>query len=123
MSPEPRFLPALTLMLSGFLAWAAHFGLIYSYTGLLCERPDWAAAEIGGVGIVPFGIAAITVLTLIALAGVMMRSGMMRSGAQGGEALLDERFYRQLTQGSAALGGLAIIWQGILSIAFVPACG
>ena len=123
MRAEPRFLPALALLLSGFLAWAAHFALIYAYTGLLCERPDWAAAQVGGYGVVPLGIAAITVLTLLVLAGVMIDSGMLRGRAPGSDAVFEERFYRHITQGSALLGATAIIWQGVLSIALVPACG
>lgn len=113
MTAEPRFLPAFTLMLSGFIAWIAHFGLIYAYTGLLCERPEWVRQQIGGVGIVPLGIAAITVLALVILAALLLA---------GRRSIPDEPFYRQLTWGGAALGVIAIIWQGLLSIALVPSC-
>ena len=123
MRAEPRFLPSLSLLVSGFLAWAAHFGLIYAYAGFICERPDWAGLQLGGWGLVPLGIAAITVLTLLALAGVMAASGMLRGRVEASEAVFEERFYRYLTQGSALLGGLAILWQGALSIALVPSCG
>jgi hypothetical protein len=123
MRAEPRFLPSLSLLVSGFLAWAAHFGLIYGYAGLMCARPHWASLQIGGWGLVPLGIAAITALTLLALAGVMAGSGMLRGRAEGSDEVFEERFYRYLTQGSALLGGVAIIWQGALSIALVPSCG
>jgi hypothetical protein len=119
MSPEPRFLPAFTLMLSGLIAWIVHFGLVYAYTGLLCGRPDWARAEIAGIGVVPLGIAVLTVLTLAALIAALARHGLL----QGDTApLFEAPFYRHLTQGGAIIGAVAIIWQGALSIMLVPSC-
>jgi hypothetical protein len=122
MMQEPRFLPALALLLAGLLAWIAHFGLIYAYTGLFCERPDWARLKIGDIGIVPFGIAALTVLALTGLIAVLAVYGLLRPRAGNGATLFDERFYRQVAQGSALLGAIGIIWQGLLSIALVPSC-
>ena len=123
MRAEPRFLPSLSLLLSGFLAWATHFGLIYGYAGFMCARPHWAGLQIGGWGVVPLGVAVLTALTLLALAGAMAGGGMLRGRAEGSADLFEERFYRYLTQGGALLGGVAILWQGALSIALVPSCG
>ncbi|MDX2205295.1 MAG: hypothetical protein NW223_21285 [Hyphomicrobiaceae bacterium] len=119
---EQRFVPAFALLLSGFIAWAVHFGLIYGYTGLLCGRPDWARMSVGGIGIVPLGIAVMTVLPLAALAAVLARNGLLRAGANDGEALFEAPFYRDVTLGAAAIGLVAIVWQGVLSIWLVPSC-
>jgi hypothetical protein len=122
MRAEPRFIPAFMLLLSGFVAWTAHFLLIYGYTGLLCARPEWARTTMGGIGIIPLGVAALTVATLAALALVLARHGLLRPPSQAAETLTELPFYRQLTQGSAILGSIGIIWQGALSIMMVPSC-
>lgn len=120
---EPRFVPAFVLLLSGFIAWAVHFGLIYGYTGLLCGRPEWARMSVGGIGVIPLGIAALTAVPLAALAAVLARNGLLRAGANDdGDALFEAPFYRVVTQGAAAIGLIAIVWQGVLSIWLVPSC-
>lgn len=122
MTFEPRFIPAFALMLSGFIAWAAHFGLIYGYAGLLCARPDWAGQEIAGFGFLPLGIGLLTMLTLIVLAAVLARGGLLSLRGEDGRTIFDARFYRQFTLGGALLGSVGIIWQGLFSIALVPSC-
>ena len=113
MTAEPRFLPTFALMLSGLIAWIVHFGLIYAFTGLMCERPDWAAQDIGGIAAVPLGIVGITALVLAALAIILMA---------GRRSIPDSPFYRQITWGGAGLGAIAILWEGVLSVALVPSC-
>jgi hypothetical protein len=122
MKVEPRFIPAFAIMLSGFLAWAAHFGLIYTYAGLLCARPDWARAQIAGFGVLPLGIGLLTVLTLIVLAAVLAWRGLLSPRDDQATAMFDTRFYRQFTQGGALLGAIGIVWEGLLSISLVPPC-
>ena len=119
---EPRFVPALGLMLSGLLAWAAHFLLIYGYTGLLCQRPEWARTEIGGLGVVPLGIAILTGVTLAALAAILAWNGLLQPRQESRDALFEAPFYRQLTQGAALLGAVGIVWEGLFSIFLVPSC-
>lgn len=119
---EPPFLPALLLLLSGFIIWAGHFGAIYGYAGLLCARPEWAQMEIAGIGLIPLGIAALTLIALAGLAAVLFWADLLPpqrdSSARSGEA----PFYRAVTLGAALLGGVGILWQGIFSILFVAAC-
>jgi hypothetical protein len=124
MTSEPRFVPAFALLLSGFIAWAAHFGLIYGYTGLLCGRPEWARTTMAGIGVIPLGIVVITAVTLAALAAVLAWQGLLRARNKEHDALLFQTpFYRHVAQGTALLGAVAIVWQGILSIWLVPAGG
>lgn len=122
MRTEPRFLPAMLFMLGGFIIWSVHFLLIYSFTGLVCARPEWAAVELAGLKLASFGVVVLTLLMLGVLAGLVKYAGLFGTAASYGGQITPSGFPRYLALGTAALGALAIIWEGLISVLLVPAC-
>jgi hypothetical protein len=120
MKGEARFTPALFFLIGGFAIWAAHFLVIYSYVGLLCARPEWARLQLMNVGAVPLGVAASTVVALLALAVLLAWALRGRVRTAGQE--MEPRFSLMLSTGGAGLAAIAIVWEGIFSILTVPAC-
>ena len=123
MRTEPRFLPAIFFMLSGFIVWSVHFLLIYSFTGWVCERPDWAAMEIAGLKLAPLGVAVLTLLMLGVLAVAAIAAGLFVTGSSYGGQITPSGFPRFLALGSAALAAVAIIWEGLIPVLLVRPCG
>ena len=123
MRTEPRFLPAMFFMLGGFVVWAVHFLLIYGFTGLVCERPDWAAMEFAGLTLAPLGVAVLTLLMLSVLAVAAKAAGLFGTGSSYGGQVTPSGFPRYLALGSAGLAAVAIIWEGLIPVLLVPPCG
>jgi hypothetical protein len=123
MRTEPRILPAMLFMLSGFVVWAVHFLFIYSFTGWVCERPEWAAMEFAGLKFAPMGVAVLTLLMLGVLAVAATAAGLFRTGSSYGGQITPSAFPRYLALGSAGLAAVAIIWEGLIPVMLVPACG
>lgn len=115
-----RFAGLLTGMMAGLLIWAAHFAVVYAFNGLACAR-GFAGTTLFGIGLVPAGIVAVTVLALAATALVVLRA---RRGPWPALGTSDEagRFVRWMTAAFASLSLLAILWIGLPALQ-VPACG
>jgi hypothetical protein len=95
--------PLATLrMVSGLMIWAAHFSVIYGFTGLACAR--------GLAGAVPWVIA---LATLAAVAACLLMAVQEIGQRQG--------FVSWMTAGSAGVALLAILWQA-LPVLLVPPC-
>lgn len=88
------------------VVWAAHFGAIYGFTALLCERQV--------VALVPTAIIASTIIALVALAAIAVPAGLR---AMRAPALPDV-----LTAGLGALAALAAVWEAS-SLIGVRGCG
>ncbi len=110
---EARFLPQFLLLLSGLIVWAAHFLLVYMFTGLVCARPAWARFEVLGIGLVPFGIGTGTLLA-VALLLALLRIGW-RDGA-GDTA----GFLRAVTLGGIGLALVAVLWEALPAVTIAP---
>lgn len=122
MRSEPRFLPMTFLMLGGFIVWALHFLAVYGFTGLLCERPDWANHQLFGLSIIDAGIAIATLLALMAIAVLVVFRDVFRKRSGKSVPTTDPAFPGHLALGAAGLGGIAVLWQGLFSILTVPSC-
>lgn len=120
MREEARFAPTLFLLIGGFVIWAAHFLVIYSYTGLLCSRPEWARLQFLNIGAVPLGVAAATTAALLALA--VLLAWVLRNRGQTAGTTAEPRFVSILAAGGAGIAAIAIFWEGIFAILIVPAC-
>ena len=119
MNTEPRIGPAIIGLAGGFLIWAGHFLFIYSFTGLACERPDWAGGMLMGMPLIP---AIITLSTAIVLAALLLVVARTRATSRAPAWITDPRFSRQVALGGAGLAAIAVLWQGLFSILAVPAC-
>lgn len=123
MRTEPRFLPAIGFMLGGFIVWSVHFLLIYSFTGWVCERPDFAAMEFVGLKLAPLGVAVLTLVMLGVLGIIATAAGVFRTGSSYGGQIMPSGFPRYLALSSVGLAAVAIIWEGLIPVLLVPACG
>ncbi len=115
--------PVLEVLLNalGLAIWALHFTAIYATNALACERGLTGVRLLG----LPFVPAAVTALTLVALLGLLlvMRSALAGLGpplGEGGET--EPRFTRWFALATAALAGVAVVFQGIPALV-VPPCG
>ncbi|WP_207462387.1 hypothetical protein [Azospirillum sp. SYSU D00513] len=108
-------------MMSPYLIWAAHFGIVYGINGLACAR---ALDRISLAGF-PFVPALVTVATLLALAltVLVLVRALLGGGPASHVGSTDARlFMRWLTAASAASTLVAILWVGLPAVQ-VPACG
>ena len=109
----------LFLPVSGLLAWAAQFTLIYGFTALACAR-GFADADALGLSIVPVTIILVTVVAFAVTGVVLVRAlGERRRMSDG--ALPSDRFLNYTT---ILIGGLSLVtiaWHGLPAL-IVPAC-
>ena len=112
MMSEMSFTKAAAIVSGGGVIWAAHFTVVYGYTGLACARRFDPAGETL-VALVPWVIGAATLVAAAVTLIVLAR--MLR-----GEARRD--FARRIGAGVAALALLAIVLEA-LPVLWVPVCG
>jgi hypothetical protein len=112
--------PATTLrLLASLLIWAAHLGVIYAATALVCAR--------GGIGMSLLGIGILAwiigVATLAALAAVLWLSGAaIRSVRRAAHPRGSTPWFLDWVAATmAALAAVAILWQA-LPILIVRPC-
>ena len=119
---ERRFVPKLVFMLGGLIVWAAHFTAVYGLNALACAR-DFVGWRVLGIGVVPLGVIAATVLALAA-AGWILAQALRWRGPWGGESRGDasNEFLRYATASLAGLSLIAILWDGLPAL-IVPPCG
>jgi hypothetical protein len=109
----------IALMLSGFLAWAAQFTVVYGVTSVACAR-GFAETRLAGLPLVPFTILAATAAALAGTGLALARALALGRGAAAG---MDPatRFLNQATVLTSGLALVAIAWQG-LPVLLVPPC-
>jgi hypothetical protein len=106
------FAAAAARMSAGIVIWAAHFGVIYGYTGLACAR-RFAEAGAAWVALVPWVIGVATVLAVAA--ALVFLAPVVRSPRTA-------PFVDWLGGWVAALAIVAIILEA-LAMFWVPVCG
>lgn len=109
-----RFAPAFLRLFSGPLVWAAHFAVIYGFTGYACARRLHAAGWLG-IGVIGWVVIAATLAAAAAVFALSVWTG-------GRAPPQDSASFSRWT--GAALGLLsmvAIVWEA-MPILLVPAC-
>jgi hypothetical protein len=116
------FIRKSLFMTGGLLVWAAQFTLVYVFNSLACAR-QFAGVQVLGFGIVPFVVSAMTLIALLATAGVFLMALRRRGPAWDSR---DDKpvndFMRYTTMTIAGLSFVAIAWNGIPAL-LVPPCG
>lgn len=97
-------------MFAGVLVWAAHFTVIYSFTGIACAR-GFGQAQWLGVGVTTWAIGAASAVAVAAILLVLVPAARRARGS----------FEDWMTAAMAALALLAIVYETI-PIWTVPAC-
>lgn len=116
------FTRRLAFLLSGFLIWALHFGLVYAVTAFACAR-GFSGNSGGGSGIVTLTIAAATGFAVVLQGSIVICAGRGRGPGIGGEPDTSVReFWRTATAGIAVLGAVAVAWTAV-PVFFVRPCG
>lgn len=105
--------------MSGLVAWAAQFTIIYGFAAVVCAR-GYGSLSVLGVGIVPFTI---LVATLLALggAGLALLLALRDRGQRSADTHPTDRFLIDTTLVVSGLSIVAILWQGLPAL-IVPAC-
>ncbi|HEV7253480.1 MAG TPA: hypothetical protein VGN97_10345 [Mesorhizobium sp.] len=114
-----RRLTQLFLALSGMIAWAVQFTVIYGATSTLCER-GWADFALVGINIVPLVVVGATAVALAATAYVLWQALGWRKAMQEGTPPAD-RFLVDTTVVVSGLSLVSILWQGLPGV-LVPPC-
>lgn len=109
-STEEKTLPLISLA-GAPLVWAAHFVLIYSVAGTLCQKLPAGDAILASQWV----IAVATGLALAAIAWVAWHSAMRLGGGVNG------RFMARVTLMLAGLSALAVIFSALPAI-FAASC-
>jgi hypothetical protein len=113
--------PSFTLMLSGPLIWAAHFAIIYGFTGLVCARPGWARLTIGGWELIPLGVTLVTLVAAAAIVAVLLAlSTRVNAGVEASE-IPAAPFQRYIAIGGAIISLIAIAWAALPAL-MITAC-
>lgn len=108
--------------LGGLLVWFAHLSLIYAVNALVCAR-GLESLEIGGIGLSPLAIAALTMLALAAVLVIWRKAvSPQRAPAADAAEASSAHVLRFLAAGGALTAAVAIVWQA-LPVLLVRACG
>ena len=107
-----RFVRAATMSSAGAVVWAAHFVVIYGYTGLACARrfEPWGKSL---VALVPWVVATATLIACAAAVMLIVRT--LRA-----DAPMD--FTHWIGAGVASLALLAMLLEAV-PVLLLPACG
>jgi hypothetical protein len=111
------FSRAFLLMLFGPMVWAAHFLVIYGFTGIACAR-GLQQAEWLGMNIVTWVIAA---TAFVAVAAILLLAWQGGYKSTNNTARDNASFTRWMTAGLGFLSIVAIVWESI-TVLLVPAC-
>jgi hypothetical protein len=106
-------------MMGGLIVWAVHFGAIYMFNAIVCAR-GVAGTVVMGVGIVPLGVGAMTVLALLAAAALAIAGYRRSARAKGGSHRASDEFIDRLAMTVAALALVAIIWNTVPGFVLPP---
>ena len=110
-------LARLFWMTSGLVVWAVQFTIVYGLTAAACAR-GWHGHALLGLDVVRAGIAAATLVALVATGLVLWRTLARRKHAPGDES---ERFIAAVTLWGCGLSLLAIAYNGVPAL-ILPAC-
>lgn len=118
--PAVAFTPTFLFLMGGLIIWAARFLAAYSFTAVACAK-GWTGADVGGFGLVPLVIAALSLVSIAGCAALLLRaiSGSRRVDRDDGEHA--DRFIDTVAALVAGLAGLAILWE-TLPVFLVPVC-
>lgn len=116
-----NFASTFTAMLSPFLIWAGHFGLVYAINGMACAR-GLGEASLLGLPAVPLLVVLATVAGMLLAGWVMVRSITGGGPADHVDSRDPREFARWFTAAGAASSLLAILWVGLPAVQ-VPPCG
>jgi hypothetical protein len=105
--------------MSGLVAWAAQFTIIYGFASVVCAR-GYGGLSVLGIGIVPFAILGVTLLALGG-AGLALLLAFRDRRQQSADAHPTDRFLVDTTLVVSGLSIAAILWQGLPAL-IVPAC-
>jgi len=104
----------ILLLFAGPLVWAVHFVAIYGFAGVVCARTGAAQAQWLGIHLLAWGVCALGVAALAALATCFALAPRT--------AEPDNRsFVRITSRGLLLLAGVAVLWETI-SVLMLPAC-
>jgi hypothetical protein len=116
-----RFIGELANTVAGMMVWAVHFAVVYSVHALACAR-GLQDTTVLGFGIVPFTIAAATVLALAASVAVLLFALRdLRNLREHDDASDSQRFLSYTSATVAGFSMLAIVWVAVPA-AFIPPC-
>jgi len=122
MSTATNFMGRSLFMVGGLIVWAIQFGVIYAFNALACAR-GFSRITVLSVGIVPFAVAAATLVAALATALILFAAYRRRGPSSDAEG--DRRtagFMRYTTMTVAALALVAIVYNGVPAF-IVPPCG
>ncbi|MBP2302444.1 hypothetical protein [Azospirillum picis] len=115
------FAVTFAALMSPFLVWAAHFGLVYGINGIICAR-HLQDARLLGYPLSPALIGIVTVLALLWVAMLMARALGGHGPADHVAAEDPRRFARWFVAAGAGTALVAILWVALPAL-MVPACG
>lgn len=116
----PGFTRKLVFLLSGFLVWAAHLGILYGINGLACAR-DFATQPVAGTSLVAVSVAAATAIAAAIILAVLFLAVAGRGPGIRHETDEDLRaFWRYGTIAIALLGVIAVLWSGLPAFMIRP---
>jgi hypothetical protein len=117
-----RFIGELANMVAGLLLWAAHFAVVYAVHTLSCAR-GFAPWTVLGFGLVPFVIAAATIVAL-AGSGLVLAIALRDLRAMRGprsDVRDSQRFLTYTSATVASFSMLAILWVALPAL-FIQPC-
>lgn len=98
-------------MFSGVIVWAAHFGTIYAASALSCAL---------GLGITRWTGTSLTwIIVMATLAALAVTAWFVATAVRAGLAA----FENWMTASVGLLAAVAIVWEGLVPVFIVPACG
>jgi hypothetical protein len=120
---DQGFIGRMVFMTGGLLAWAVHFAFVYGFTAVACAKRI-TAANVLGIGVIPFVIGAATLLAWAAagavLWGALSRTVPSRSPRYGE---VTEHFLHYTAAVIAVLSLVAIAWNALPVLVVVPCSG
>jgi len=109
---RPPFVPTALRISAGVIIWAAHFGVIYAYTGLACARRVHATGVTWIAG-VPWVIGISTAIA-VALMALFIAPALRARGPV--------RFVDWMSAGVAGLALIGVLFEAV-PVFMVPVCG
>lgn len=106
------------IVLAGLLIWAAHFTVIYGFTGLACAR-RFAQEPVLGVDLVDIAVIGATIVALAAAGAVAVQAYRLAKTSPSEEGSIP--FLRWTAAASALLAMVAIAWEALPAI-FISGC-
>ena len=110
----------ILFVMSGLIVWGVHLLAVYTVNALACAR-GFADMDVLGIGIAPFTIVVLGLVSLVVLAGLAAVAVRERGPFSADEGQ-EQSFLRFLTIAIAGLSGVAVVWETIPAF-LIPPCG